>query len=169
LNRDLRPQRRTPALLRDPFQNELHEVVVADGHRAARQQDIARVGRVLDRVGDRALVVAHDAAVDRLAVERFDQGKEHGAVRVADAAGCERAALDQLVAGRDHTHTRPRVARHLVHVEAREHAQMRGREQCAALEHEIAGPDVAAGQRTCSPGCATSTTTSSLRRASVRP
>ena len=43
----------------------------------------------------------------------LDEGEQHLAVRLADLAGCERpAALDQLVAGRDHTDPSSRVHRH---------------------------------------------------------
>ena len=143
---DLCPQRRTAALLRDPFQDELHEVVVADRHRAARQQHVARVGRVLDRGGDRPLVVAHDATVDRLAAELLAQREEHRPVGVADTARLQRAALDQLVARRDHTDARARVTRHLVDVEARENAQVRGRQQHAAREDELAGLHITTGE-----------------------
>ncbi len=51
----------------------------------------------------------------------------------------ERAALDQLVAGRDHTDARPRMTAHVVHVEACEDTEMCGREQRPTREHEIAG------------------------------
>src|SRR5439155_5566399 len=105
-------------------------------------QHVARVGRLLDRGGNGLLVVAHDAAIDRLAAELLAQREEHRSVGVADAARRERATLDQLVARRDHTDARAGVTRHLVYVETREHAQMRGREQRAALEDELAGLDV---------------------------
>ena len=81
-----------PRSLRDPFEHELHEVVVADRHRAARQQHVARSRpRARSPSVIARLVVADDAAVDRLAPELFEQREQHRPVRVADAARRERA------------------------------------------------------------------------------
>ena len=51
--------------------------------------------------------------------------------------GASGAARDELVAGRAHRNTRTRVAENLGDVEAREHAEVRRREQRSGVEHTL--------------------------------
>ena len=99
-----------------------------------------------DRRREHGFVVAGDSEVDRLVPGLFEHGKEHRAVRVADHARPERAALHQLVAGRAHADPRARETQDLGDVEAGEHPEVRRREQGARVEHALPGFEIAAGR-----------------------
>ena len=59
-------------------------------------------------IADLVLVVTSEPEIDRDAVRLLDEREQHLAVRLADLTGRKRAAaLDELVAGRDHADPRP--------------------------------------------------------------
>ena len=66
LDRHLRPLVAAAARAGDAFDRDLHEVVVAHRHRAAREQRVALVDRGVDRGEDLRLVVTDDPEIDRV-------------------------------------------------------------------------------------------------------
>ena len=135
-----------PVDLADLVEHPLDEVELAHRHAARRHQRVAAAGAVLERGRDQRLVVADEAEVDRLAAGLRQQRQERAAVGVADLPRRQRGgALDQLVPGRHHADTGPRVGDHLDDPERGQHAEVGRAEDRPGRDDDVAGAYVVAG------------------------
>ena len=117
----------------------MHDVLFAHGHAARGDQHIRASCRFLQQPGHGFGLVRGAVQHRSLSAQLSQTRRQHRAVRVVNLpVGQRLPGLHQLVPGGQQHRTNPAVHRHPGHAQAGQHADVRGGDSLAPMQHTVA-------------------------------